>query len=63
MAGDMVALSGAWSLLGFSENAAHTLGTLTLSDGTHDVGLGFSGDFTAGSFAVTTSGTTLVGHT
>lgn len=35
--GDTVDLAGAWSLLNFSGNSSGTLGTLTLTDGTHNL--------------------------
>ncbi len=61
-AGDAVAFAGAWSLLGFAENAAGTAGTLTLASGAARVGLEFAGAFAAGSFHVATGATTEITH-
>ena len=61
--GDKVDLNGAWSLLSFSENAGHTLGTLTLAQGANHVALEFAGNFTQSNFSTNTGATTIIGHT
>ncbi len=63
LAGDQAdRLFGAWSLLSFSENAGHTLCTLTLTNGTNPVALEFAGSFTQSNFSISTGGTTIIGH-
>ncbi len=59
---DNVDLAGAWSLLSFKENAAGTLGTLTLTNGTNQVALDFAGSFTQSSFTINSGATTIIGH-
>ena len=61
--GDKVDLAGAWSLLSFSENGPHTLGTLTLASGASHVALEFAGNFVKTDFSITTGTTTIIGHT
>ncbi len=64
-ANDTLDLAGAWTLLHFSENGTGTLGTLTMTDGTHNVALKFAGNFTQSSFtfANPTGTNTIIGHT
>jgi hypothetical protein len=60
---DTVQLSGDWVLSSFSENAAGTLGTLTLaSDASHHA-FNFVGDYTANDFKIASGATTTIGHT
>ena len=61
-AGDAVAFAGAWSMLGVAENAAGTVGTLTLESGANHVALAFAGAFSASDFHVASGATTTVTH-
>ena len=58
-----VHLSGDWVFSGFSENAAGTLGTLTLASGASRHAFDFVGDYTASDFKITSGSTTTIGHT
>jgi hypothetical protein len=61
---DTVDLAGAWLFLSFKENGAGTFGTLTLTNGTNNLALGFAGNFNQNSFAFTQTATnTIIGHT
>ena len=62
-AGDTVDLAGSWSLMGFSENLGHTLGTLTVTNGTNNLSLEFLGNFATSSFNILSGGNTVIGHT
>ena len=42
---------------------AHTLGTLTLTNGANHVALEFAGNFTQSSFSINTGASTVIGHT
>jgi hypothetical protein len=48
--------------LSFSENAGHTLGTLTLAQGANHVALEFAGNFTQSDFTIGTGAKTTIGH-
>jgi hypothetical protein len=63
IAGDAIDLAGAWQYTSFSENAAGTIGTLTLTSGANQVALDFAGSFSASSFNVQSGATTVIGHT
>lgn len=56
-------LAGAWSLLTFSENAAGTLGTLTLKSGTNNLSLELAGNYSSSDFAIHSGANTIVSHT
>jgi hypothetical protein len=58
-----VNLSGDWVFSGFSENAAGTLGTLTLASGASHHAFDFVGDYTASDFKITSGATTTIAHT
>jgi hypothetical protein len=60
---DTVQLSGAWAFSSFSENAAGTLGTLTLASSASQHAFNFVGDYTAGDFKIASGATTTIGHT
>jgi hypothetical protein len=59
-AGDNVELAGAWSLMQFSASMGGA--TLTMSNGTNQVALNFSGSFQQSDFTVSTSANTFIGH-
>jgi hypothetical protein len=58
-----VQLSGDWVFSSFSENAAGTLGTLTLASGASRHAFDFIGNYTASDFKITSGATTTIGHT
>jgi hypothetical protein len=58
-----VQLPGDWVFSGFSENAAGTLGTLTLASGASHHAFDFVGDYTASDFKITSGATTTIAHT
>lgn len=60
---DTVQLSGSWILSSFSENAAGTLGTLTLASGASRHAFDFVGDYTASDFKIASGAITTIGHT
>jgi fibronectin-binding autotransporter adhesin len=60
---DTVQLSGDWVFSSFSENAAGTLGTLTLASGASHHAFNFVGDYTASDFKIASGATTTIGHT
>jgi hypothetical protein len=60
---DTVQLSGDWAFSSFSENAAGTLGTLTLASGASQHAFNFVGDYTASDFKIASGATTTIGHT
>src|ERR1700722_1042551 len=60
---DTVQLSGDWVFSSFSENAAGTLGTLTLASGASQHAFDFVGDYTANDFKINSGATTTIGHT
>jgi hypothetical protein len=60
--GDTVDFVGAWSLLSFSENASHTMATLTLADGATHHAFTFRGAYAASDFHIATGATTTITH-
>jgi hypothetical protein len=60
---DAVQLSGDWDFSSFSENAAGTLGTLTLANDASHHAFDFVGDYTASDFKIASGATTTIGHT
>jgi hypothetical protein len=53
---DAVQLLGAWTEVGFSENAGGTLGTLTLSNGSTQQALKFAGSYASSDFHLNQGG-------
>ena len=59
---DTVQLSGDWVFSSFAENAAGTLGTLTLANGASHHAFNFVGDYAATDFKVASGATTTISH-
>jgi hypothetical protein len=63
-AADAINLLGSWGFSSFTENSGGTLGTLTLTNGTNNLALNFTGNYTAADFNLHESGgSTIVAHT